>query len=410
MNIEQSRTGTKIQLTLAGRLDAYWAPHLSNELEQVIRDGVDDVTIDVRKVDFLSSAGIGILLKYYKLLVGINGMLRVVNPTDTVLSVLELSGLTNLLLASREAPAQSRAPAVVSDLSTIERDGMVLRVYPADPQPAMTVSVLGNTAKLERERFQSGDEVLKPFGLQSIALGIGAFGKSFDECKDQYGEFLSVAGTSVALPSNRTSVPDFETARGTFVPKVNVLYGVHCSGTPSQFLRFESSDPLSGIPLSRLAGSFFDVMSKTDSIVYVLLGITSGLIGASLRRSPAASVEGSLFAHPDIRQWLSYTSEPAFGKSLVLAVGIISRGERNDLHGFLNPMDRTNGLFGHTHAVACTYHHLQKGKLDLFPTVSGMFEHDTPVGMLHLVRDDRPLTGRGESEFVRGAVWLGKLV
>jgi anti-sigma B factor antagonist len=409
MNIEKTRTGSHSSLALLGRLDAYWAPHLSNEIEQSIRDGADEITVDLQQVDFLSSAGIGILLKYFKLLSSIKGTLRVVNPSDAVLSVLELSGLTALLLNPRDAAPQQRRVAPTDNVGALERDGVLYSIYPHDPQPAMTVALIGDPSALADRRYGPNDQSSAQFGVHSLAFGVGAFGASFEECRNQFGEFLSVGGTSVVLPSNGTNVPDFQTARGTYIPKVNVLYGVHCNGTPSRFLRFESTDAHAGIPLSRLAAGWFDTMDKADMLAYVMVAVTSGLIGASLRRSPAEEEEGSMFAHPHIRRWLTFTSEPAYRKTLVLTVGIVSR-EQALLDGFLHPLDEALHLRGHAHAIACPFRHLQTGKLDLVPTVSALFENETPLGMLHLVRDQRPLSGRGESEFIRGVVWLGALV
>ena len=42
-------------------------------------------------------------------------------------------------------------------------------------------------------------------------------------------------------------------------------------------------------------------------------------------------------------------------------------------------------------------------------SVASLFETDTLQGVLHLLHDDREISGGGESEFVAGACWLGPL-
>ncbi len=50
---------------------------------------------------------------------------------------------------------------------------------------------------------------------------------------------------------------------------------------------------------------------------------------------------------------------------------------------------------------------LQKGSIDLKTTVTTLFETETLQGVLHLLTDDRVAAGPQQSEFVRGACWIG---
>ena len=62
---------------------------------------------------------------------------------------------------------------------------------------------------------------------------------------------------------------------------------------------------------------------------------------------------------------------------------------------------------GHFHAAAFSYRPLQKGSIDLKTTVTTLFETETLQGVLHLLTDDRVAAGLQQSEFVRGACWIG---
>ena len=43
-------------------------------------------------------------------------------------------------------------------------------------------------------------------------------------------------------------------------------------------------------------------------------------------------------------------------------------------------------------------------------TVRSLFEDESLLGLLHLIGDDRESSGVSESEFVRGACWIGPIV
>jgi hypothetical protein len=50
---------------------------------------------------------------------------------------------------------------------------------------------------------------------------------------------------------------------------------------------------------------------------------------------------------------------------------------------------------------------LQRGELNLHTVVHGLFTSEPIEGLLHLLPDDREITGVGQSEFLRGALWVG---
>src|SRR3989442_15681254 len=107
--VSHTREG-RHELQLKGRLDANWADHVGNAIESAIRAGQHHIDLDLAQVDYLSSAGIRVLVKYYKQLTTAHGTLRVVRPTEAVLSVLQLSGIAGLLAAAAETPPRAESP------------------------------------------------------------------------------------------------------------------------------------------------------------------------------------------------------------------------------------------------------------------------------------------------------------
>lgn len=112
MEVTKRQVGDWQEVAVSGRLDAYWADHLSRALGEVISGGARQVRLDLGEVEYLSSAGIRVLLKYYKQLKGSQGTFLVSDASAPVKMVLALAGFEELLgLKSMSAAAQDSQPA-----------------------------------------------------------------------------------------------------------------------------------------------------------------------------------------------------------------------------------------------------------------------------------------------------------
>ena len=147
----------------------------------------------------------------------------------------------------------------------------------------------------------------------------------------------------------------------------------------------------------------------------VLAGESAGLVGAALRRSPVGLPAGSdLFAHPEVRDWLSLTPEPEHSRSTALVVGVATREAGPALEPFVRPLLGASApapeLQGHFHAAVVPYRPLPGGAVELAETVSHLLEPGRIETILHLLGDSRPILGAGESTFTRGVIWYVPLV
>ena len=149
-------------------------------------------------------------------------------------------------------------------------------------------------------------------------------------------------------------------------------------------------------------------IANADSACVVIVAESAGLVGASLRKPPVNGGAGAtLFSHPGIRSWLSFTTERAHSRALAVAVGVVSKAPEAALSNLLRPLGRS--VVGHIHAAPFSYRPLQRGLIDLRKTVRSLFEGETLLGLMHLIGDDRESTGASESEFARGACWVAPL-
>ncbi|MBQ9680625.1 MAG: STAS domain-containing protein [Ruminococcus sp.] len=95
MTINKKFEGTKLTASIIGRLDTTTTPQADAEL----KDGIDNVTelvIDFRQVDYISSAGLRLLLSLQKIM-NKQGSMKVTNVNETVKEIFEVTGFSDIL-------------------------------------------------------------------------------------------------------------------------------------------------------------------------------------------------------------------------------------------------------------------------------------------------------------------------
>ena len=406
MEIVREQRTNEVELKVAGRLDGYWANHLADAIREVLREGVHNLRLNLSQTSYVSSAGIRILVQAYKEFVDVGGTFAVVHPSRGVKQVIDLAGLGPLLYggATREATVVAE-PSV----ERTETEGCVFETYSHEPSATLACRAAGRPDLLSSAAFSGDESEVLPLPKDVFAVGLGALGEGFAACRDRLGEFLAVAGNAAFQPTDGTNYPDYLLASGTLVPKVTALYSLACRGGFRKLMRFENSP--SGPPLA-----FSTVLAQAQRyfpgacLGVALVAESAGLLGASLKCPPVAVSGGKrrVFAHPEIRQWLSFSPERAFTRSVTVIAGIASQAPPPQLAPLLRPITPDRTVQGHFHAAVFGYHPLQKGRIDLHPAIARLFDAGGPQGIMHLLSDDRP-AGGGESLFLRGACWFGPI-
>ena len=95
LNIEKNATETELIVTLAGRLDTTTAPELEKELKASL-DGVTTLIIDMTELDYISSAGLRVLLSAQKIM-NRQGEMKVTNVGETIMEIFEVTGFSDIL-------------------------------------------------------------------------------------------------------------------------------------------------------------------------------------------------------------------------------------------------------------------------------------------------------------------------
>src|SRR5437762_11960029 len=162
MQITKRLIGQTVELKIEGRVDGYWSDHLAAAVDQEIRQGSHHIQLDLSQVAFLSSAGIGTLVRLYKDLKSIQGSFAVSNCSRNVLKVIQLSKLEDVLVAkampvslppneASESPkVEAPAPRAIRQ---IESCGVIYEVYPLAQECKLECRRLRNSSLRARRGF-----------------------------------------------------------------------------------------------------------------------------------------------------------------------------------------------------------------------------------------------------------------
>lgn len=95
MTIEKNLNGTNLDVKIVGRLDTTTAPHLEAEFKQSL-EGVAKLVLDFEKLEYISSAGLRVLLATQKLM-NKQGEMIIKNVNDTISEIFEITGFIDIL-------------------------------------------------------------------------------------------------------------------------------------------------------------------------------------------------------------------------------------------------------------------------------------------------------------------------
>ncbi|MBR3128952.1 MAG: STAS domain-containing protein [Clostridia bacterium] len=95
MTIHQVKNEKALTIAPEGRLDTITAPELEAVLKNAL-DGVEELTFDLEKLEYISSSGLRVLLSAQKTM-NRQGSMKVVHANEIVMEIFEITGFTDIL-------------------------------------------------------------------------------------------------------------------------------------------------------------------------------------------------------------------------------------------------------------------------------------------------------------------------
>ena len=95
MTIEKKINGESATLIVSGRLDTQTAPELETALDSAL-EGLKELTFDMTNLEYVSSAGLRVILKAQKAM-NAQGSMKVSNVNESIMEVFEITGFIDIL-------------------------------------------------------------------------------------------------------------------------------------------------------------------------------------------------------------------------------------------------------------------------------------------------------------------------
>ncbi|MDO4332265.1 MAG: STAS domain-containing protein [Eubacteriales bacterium] len=96
MQITKSVTEGTLTVRIEGRLDTTTAPMLEGELKRSVTDGTERLIFDFEKVEYMSSAGIRVLMAADRVM-SRQGEMKLIHVNEDIMEILDMTGLTDFL-------------------------------------------------------------------------------------------------------------------------------------------------------------------------------------------------------------------------------------------------------------------------------------------------------------------------
>jgi anti-anti-sigma factor len=401
LDIQQSVSGKTTLLALSGRLDANWAGQLADTINALTREGIYDVSLDLTNVVYLSSAGIRVLVMQYKNLDRLGGSLTLAALSDQVREVLQMVGMTEMMSGKPEKAKEPDAPVTPG----MAREGFQFTRESIGTE-TMRIKVHGDPEISPKKVYSDQENRVIEADGHCFALGLGAIGTGFEDCKPRYGEFLALGDAVTYMPADQSSIPDYAIASGQYVPSVNALFAIQATGEFTDRVIFEPAAGSTSIPLHKLIDALIS-FTGYKKLALLMIAESDGLIGMRLRKSPAT--DPSLLELPGLRDNLFFTTEPAYPKMLTVSFGYFEPINGPGTSAWVRPLQNGSSVAGHLHSAVFPYQPLKKSEPDYHEIIRSLFGDSEVIDILHLLNDTREINGLGDSRFKNGICWIGRI-
>jgi anti-anti-sigma factor len=325
MEIEDQLQGSFWVIRLNGRLDGAHAPKLQTFIDsKLVSPEIKQVALDMQHVQYLSSAGIRVLVSTVKQLRARGGDLIVTGLHGYCAEVLKVAGFDKLLTcfgSVEEAERNLRTPHHSLPWSSAQRwntDHGTYRSLKHAKTPSRAL-ILGHIEDVLYSRVTEEMIHSKPFSSIEYSIGCGGLGSRVEDYLPIMGEMITIGGTMVWLPTDGKDTPDFLIPhQSSDSVTVRTNFNVAMEGDWQEYLLFESNQA-EGITISQLYRDLFEYVKTQYPDFRGGLGLAlraemPATYGSGITRSPILENQPAnkqMVTHPDnVKEWFELDQEP----------------------------------------------------------------------------------------------------
>jgi len=351
MNINLQKQGPIQIYKLEGRLDTSGAKSLEQELKVNFTGEVLCVLLDMERMDYLSSAGLRIILVLYKRLKAKNGGLALIGVGQYCQEVLNVTGFAEtfpIFKTTEDADNFARRFANVKSFSdnwlSLEKRDLQCGTVKVMPTGAgkTSIKLYGDIKELLYSRMTASQVAEKKLAELKYSFGIGALGKDVGACMPVLGQMMTTGRAIEWLPADGADAADILVVQqGQGDIAVRTTFNISIQDGFNELLFFQSTE-IRGTDLTTLFRALFKMAGSYcpdyKGLIAVCMRAEAGeLYGNGMKRSPIqanAPGDGKTINHPNnAKSWFFNDKSHRFNNvtSLIVGVGL---NLMDDLSGF----------------------------------------------------------------------------
>jgi anti-anti-sigma factor len=316
-------------LTLKGRVDSIAAPDIQNEIKNLITGGQRTIVAHLEDVNYVSSAGLRVLISTQQQLKKVGGEIILYKTTENILELFKMSSFDKIftILHTRdeiEALLATNAPS--SETGAQEIDGIAYR-FLKKTVDAGKLFVIGSQEKLPSAGYIQDDMITVKAKEIQFGAGLASLGDNYEECKQFFGESLVINRNFFFYPAVKRPAVDFMLCtQDDSHLEYQFLHGFGFNGEYSTILSFEGVDCF--VDLNQLMKGLFE-FSDADLLGIVMLAESKGFWGMHLKQVPIVENRPEngkdIFDTENFSAWVNFPVEPEAVNNIVAGVGIAVR-------------------------------------------------------------------------------------
>ena len=324
MEIVTKKWNTYDLLEIRGRIDGLTSAGLKLAIDQAAVEGRRNVALGFAEVSYMSSAGLRVILQSHKTLEQIGGRLTLVAVPPTIMDVLNISGMAGFLhiLEALSPPEVVMPDDDSSDTLNVCLDGISFELRKVLDHRGKFFS-FGSDEKLLNASYGPADPARCKPAEMTFGLGLAALGDDYSDYKLLFGEAVVIGHHFFSYPAVVRPVVDYSFFLPESQHSLNFLYGFGMNGSFANTLRFDSgSEPLSIDVLLKAAAK----VAESDVFGVVILGVSGGIHGMHLKKSPVSENKlssGGILDTAHFPLWMDFSIESEEINKTIVAVGIV---------------------------------------------------------------------------------------
>lgn len=319
---------------LTGRLDGVNSEEINKYIITLLDKGIRSVILDFSDVNYISSAGLRVLLINQKKISSAGGEIAIYKVTPNIKEVFKLSGFLRIF---REIENDNEFQTVENNVesqtkSSVEFENLSLEILKVGDSSGK-IEPIGNSGKIETSSYDKTDVINLPAKEIENAFGFAAIGDDWDSIKDYFGESFVLNNNLFVYPAVKRPAVDFMIYSPAMTDTVySFLNGFKLSGSPSVILSF------------RMKKTFVEVQDLLDSISkalnlkafgFTIIAESKGLRGMNLKKVPITEnkpLNGkNIFDNGNFSDWVNFPVDCDDFNSVIAGVGFYADSDKKQL-------------------------------------------------------------------------------